>query len=143
MSGMRFDPTKPVQTRDGRKARILCVDHLGYTPIIALISASEDFEILYSFHGDGKCVGTSSLDLINIPETFKQDLWMNVYPRPLENTVSVDKETADRYAGRNRIACVKVTVEGVVGDGLGPLCDCLHSSKFHSKSCRYYKAEKD
>lgn len=32
-----FDPTKPVQTRDGRKARIICTDAKGVLPIIALV----------------------------------------------------------------------------------------------------------
>ena len=39
----KFDPTKPVQTRDGREARIICTDveRKGDWPIVALIKTSD------------------------------------------------------------------------------------------------------
>lgn len=78
----QFDPTKPVQTRDGRKARIICtdfeyaqqsntLDHLKRT-IFALIF-DEDImkEVGCSYLANGtQCSGQLAgyLDLINIPE---------------------------------------------------------------------------
>lgn len=68
---MSFDPTKPVQTRDGRKARIICTDHNHIQPVIALVETGgvesiERHGLDGSFnyaHGE-----PSTHDLINIPE---------------------------------------------------------------------------
>lgn len=38
MTDKPFDPTKPVQTRDGRKARIICTDAASPLPIVALVT---------------------------------------------------------------------------------------------------------
>jgi hypothetical protein len=71
---IKFDPTKPVQTRDGRKARIICTDRksIGGYPIVALIheSQSRDFETHGVYTLDGKNYPADDrlnpLDLINI-----------------------------------------------------------------------------
>lgn len=106
---MTFDPTKPVQTRDGRSARIICTDKKGEAPIVALVSAiSGDSEITYSFFLDGSFYcddGTYPLDLVNTPE--EKTLWLNVYHDGVVNHLT--KEVAERCAGQNRIACIKVT----------------------------------
>ena len=39
---MAFDPTKPVQTRDGGNALIICTDRKGDYPIVALIDSEVD-----------------------------------------------------------------------------------------------------
>lgn len=63
-----FDPTKPVQTRDGRKARIVCTDALGPSSIIALIALSSGHEITAYRKADGKYDGIDCPgDLVNIP----------------------------------------------------------------------------
>ena len=71
---MTFDPTKPVQTRDGRKARILCTDLKGLrgdTIAAAVICPNRD-EIAISYHPNGRYLHQSGLDhdwdLVNIPE---------------------------------------------------------------------------
>lgn len=70
-----FDPAKPVQTRDGRKARIVCKDvkHEGGGVILALITRVNcDEEDSFSYLPDGRWWAKSAdreLDLINIPET--------------------------------------------------------------------------
>jgi len=43
---MSFDPTKPVQTRDGRKARILYTDIKSGYPIVALTTEPGGVEIM-------------------------------------------------------------------------------------------------
>lgn len=74
-----FDPTKPVQTRDGRKARIICTDMQSDHPIVALIKAELCPERMQIYFRDGLCFAhrESADDLINIPERKSQ--WFNVY----------------------------------------------------------------
>ena len=65
-----FDPTKPVETRDGRKARIICTDraHEQY-PLLALLTASNGVENYASFAADGSFyagMGESESDLVNV-----------------------------------------------------------------------------
>ncbi len=67
---MKFDPTKPVQTRDGQKVRIICTDVKGTAPILALIN-NNTYEITCRYTEDGSFYSKdnpSDLDLINIPE---------------------------------------------------------------------------
>lgn len=58
-----FDPNKPVMTRDGRKARIICTNKKGAHPIVALIG---DVEGVMCFTEDGKRA-EDSYSLVNIP----------------------------------------------------------------------------
>lgn len=73
---MPFDPTKPVMTRGGRKARIICTDRAqdGY-PIVAGVGDAE--EDLVSYRADGRKIASpdNPLDLINIPEPPKLRPW--------------------------------------------------------------------
>ena len=70
---------KPVYTRDGRKARIICFDRKDNTPIVALIECVNHAEILQCVHNDGKCFhyDTSNNDLMMLPE--KKEGWINIY----------------------------------------------------------------
>lgn len=71
MENKPFDPTKPIQTRDGRKARILCTDLKFHNCPIAAAILYDHLEHVYAFSGDGKYNGgmpESPIDLINIPE---------------------------------------------------------------------------
>jgi hypothetical protein len=67
---MTFDPTKPVQTRDGRKARIICTDACCEDPIIALVDSNgHEYVFWYSLTGKhSRDDIESDNDLINIPE---------------------------------------------------------------------------
>lgn len=76
-----LDLTKPVQTKSGRKARILCCDREGEKPIVALVgyqhSRSKGEDVLY-YHPDGMFAGTASeYDLVNIPERCSR--FANIY----------------------------------------------------------------
>ena len=72
---------KPVYTRDGRKARIVCFDSNGGRPIVALVTECDDEEeIPYKYHCDGSynCQSIpSDNDLIMLSE--KKEGWVNVY----------------------------------------------------------------
>lgn len=69
---MTFDPTKPVQTRDGRKARIIYYDYKGIRgeSMVALIDKGNGKESVGAYYENGSLVMSveSGLDLINIPE---------------------------------------------------------------------------
>lgn len=114
---MTFTPTKPVQTRDGHKARIVSDNssEIGYK-YIAVITQDHGGEYAATFSSEGYYDlpgGECGLDLINVPE--KREMWVNVYDtKPLyrHNT----RDIADKEAGLDRIACVWVEYE--VGEGL-------------------------
>lgn len=68
---------KPVCTRDGRKARIICFDRVGDFPIVALTDDrdyKEEGVNLYDINGKGS---NECFDLMMIPE--KKERWINIY----------------------------------------------------------------
>lgn len=69
---------KPVCTRDGRKARIICFDTInkGNYPIIALLE-DKGSEAIFYYNKDGKCNVGTELDLMMFPQ--KKEGWVNVY----------------------------------------------------------------
>ena len=75
---------KPVCTRDGRKARIICFDRISgddYYKIVACVTAfDEDFEEVLFYGIDGYIVGSQNPkdeDLMMLPE--RKEGWVNVY----------------------------------------------------------------
>ncbi len=74
-----FDPTKPVQTRDGRKARIVCTDMKSDYPIITVITKPDGREYMVAHAINGLLLDSGELtvsDLINTPE--RTSRWANV-----------------------------------------------------------------
>ena len=77
----KLDLTKPVRTRNGREARIVCTDVLDeFYPILVLITVENQkknkFEYSVRVTPEGRfAIGTESDDdIINVPETPKLDL---------------------------------------------------------------------
>ena len=75
---------KPVCTRDGRKARIICFDRRGDKyPIVALLEGcnEEHSEVAVTFTNEGlyEIGEKNSNDLMMLPE--KKEGWVNVYNR--------------------------------------------------------------
>lgn len=73
---------KPVCTRDGRKARIICFDRKGYNmfPIVALIMNGDRESDIYTYRPNGTWDNSgneSDKDLMMLPE--KKEGWVNVY----------------------------------------------------------------
>ena len=67
-----FDPSKPVQTRDGRKARIICTDaKRSDTSIVALVEDEATFEYVMDYHTNGQIemFSQDKWDLINIEKS--------------------------------------------------------------------------
>lgn len=86
-----FDPTKPVQTRDGHPARIICTDREGPQnnlknnlnwPIIALVRKRSGCEMAVSYDASGRIGGSQvrehRFDLVNVPERVSR--FMYLYP---------------------------------------------------------------
>lgn len=71
----------PVQTRDGRPARIICYDRKGNKPIVALIYEKEDnVEYHHFYFNDGTFLtskNTSPEDLVMA--STKKEGWINLY----------------------------------------------------------------
>lgn len=67
---------KPVYTRDGSKARIVCFDKAGIYPVIALVQ-EEGTETCHFYSQDGECADCGNgYDLMMLPE--KRSGWINV-----------------------------------------------------------------
>ena len=104
---------KPVCTRDGRKARIICFDKRGGCPIIALV---ETFvveydcirEETYYYTIDGREIGQnaeSKDDLMMLPE--KKEGWININK---DAGLFKSKEEAERNCTKD-YATVRVEFE--------------------------------
>lgn len=80
----KLDLGKPVQTRMGQPARIICTDRKVYAgarnkfPVVALVQERDGVEaaLFYSLEGLSP-INPSSNNLINVPERIKG--WINVY----------------------------------------------------------------
>lgn len=116
---------KTYRTRDGREVRIYAVDggtgnlvhgayqsSSGYWASAEWYAHSGEFSV---WHKD------QHLDLIEVKPRIKREVWVNVYRN--ENGLDVSrpqasKVDADRAGCRDRIACVKLTIDCEEGEGL-------------------------
>ncbi len=112
---MPLDLTKPVQTRSGKPARILCIDAKGAFPVIALVDDGPA-ELPMLLNCDGRyhpAADNNPNDLINLPE--RRTVWLNVYPRDSTQIHVIggycSKEEAKAGASYNCIACVPIEIE--------------------------------
>ena len=100
---------KPVCTRDGRKARIICFDRIDSTgcnlSIVALIQC-EGTEVLQLYRDDGKRDAEADLDLMMLPE--KKEGWVNVYKDSIYKT---KEEAFNRRDKEKYLMTIKVEWE--------------------------------
>ena len=77
---------KPVCTRDGRKARIICFDQKDIAPIVGLVTGLDGKESIYAFYKDGRVSSQEERvdDLMMLPE--KKEGWVNVYKERIYST---------------------------------------------------------
>lgn len=106
-----IDWTKPVQTRDGRKVRVLCTDMKQRTsPVAGLITSSDGEEYQQSWGADGllapRCKGAA--DLINVPE--KRVVWVNMCKDGVSGCFT-SRGLANLGAYSSREACVRIEYE--------------------------------
>lgn len=78
------NPTRPIVTRDGRAARVLCTDRISdIYPVVALVR-NEEGEAVRTFHENGECFlmdeSPDPCDLFFAPEPkTKKEGWVNLY----------------------------------------------------------------
>ena len=80
---------KPVCTRDGRKARIICFDRKSETPITVLVTEINGIEAVYSYPNNGiwdSPENTNGCDLMMLPE--KKEMWINIYKSIYKSTTN-------------------------------------------------------
>lgn len=111
---------KPVCTRDGRKARIICFDlkdRDNYYSIVAIIE-TDGYEVPCKFSKEGKFEYNSIIlddnDLMMLPE--KKEGWINIYPyskgnKNIGSSIFNSKEEALENAVPNLIDTIKIEWE--------------------------------
>ena len=99
---------KPVCTRDGRKARIICFDRNWDMSIVALVSGPLG-ESVHCYLSNGKVnfYNQSDEDLMMLPE--KKEGWVNVYKDSVYDTKN--EALIGRSESRGYIDTIKVSWE--------------------------------
>ena len=100
------------QTRDGRKARIICRDAKGNHPVIALIATELNRELVNNYTKNGRFwsdVDISDVDLINVPE--KAEFYINFNPSSEGVDVGgvyASRSDAEKWSTSQRLSCQKI-----------------------------------
>lgn len=81
---------KPVCTRDGRPARIICFDAKSAYPIVALTPDIDGDEIVESYTADGYYYSDRSANVNNLMMAGeKHEGWINIYKEKYEDSQEV------------------------------------------------------
>lgn len=117
-----LDWTKSLQTRSGLKARLIGTLNARQRTHVVAIMGEDGFEYESRYYPNGWKTehAENRKDIINVPERIKREVWVNVYERLGHIAGYTERRIADNNATTNRLACVKVTIECAVGDGLAP-----------------------
>ncbi len=126
-----IDWSKPVQTRDGRKVRVLATDAASLNnkyPVVVLVTSEGGYENVMQLTIDGRywydVKEPSPLDLVNVPE--KRRVWVAVgqFGKVAGSETAVvvtngyeSKEKAIKFLGSNTRAVFEI--EYTEGQGLG------------------------
>lgn len=93
---------KPVCTRDGRKARIICFDRNWEYPIVALIECEDGEEMISACDKDGKArIYEKQADLMMLPQ--KKEGWIIIHKEAI-----YDKETAEKIARETTANVIRI-----------------------------------
>lgn len=106
-------------TENRSKVRLLCDDielygNTKYPIIGALLSTGTP----YSFSEDGICATNPNMNLFTPSKRIKATYWLNIYNNEFHYYYYYTKYEADRHSEPDRLACVEVTIDCCVGDGL-------------------------
>lgn len=115
----KLDTTRPVQTRDGRPARILCTDFMSIANaplVVAIAEAGGEHLALATENGRRSQHEECPADILNVPE--KVTLWVNIHRADNTlipgNVLYPNEDTAKEAAGWSSysyVATVPVTFE--------------------------------
>jgi len=98
---------KPVCTRDGRKARIICFDRKDIKPIVALVTSINGDNInekAFYYFEDGHHLSkydNNIIDLMMLPE--KKEGWIVIHKEAI-----YDKETAEKIARETTVDVIRI-----------------------------------
>lgn len=91
----------PVQTRDGKRVRILCFDRIASSPIVALVKIRDTLEKVYRYYNNGKCYDShDSIENDLVMDDVKHEGWINIYydiDNPFYSGIFKTKEDAERF----------------------------------------------
>ena len=122
---------KEYTTRDGRAVRIYAVDGGGQFPVHGAIKDGCGDWVTHVWSANGVFSLVSYIadaDLIEAPRKFRLERWVNVwrdgegkaYPGSMCNSREAVEHIAASEVNRltQRIACIRIVIEGTEGDGL-------------------------
>jgi len=117
-----LDLTKPIQTRDGKKAKIVSSTWKATGRNDCILAAVEgpygDVPVVALPNGRVCTSNEEPDDLVNVPKTYIK--WLNIYPDPYNIIITPwntkEDANASTVPGKDRIACVKI--EYTEGEGL-------------------------
>ena len=118
-----FDPKKPVQTRDGRDARILCTDMKSASgrSILALVRGKEELGYtIRCYYSTGQTHGyvmEYGDDLVNTVVVTKS--YQNIYDH-MTGKITTDEKTS-----------LNLRANQAVGESLGTIVRTYHDGTFH------------
>lgn len=110
---------KPVCTRDGKEARIICFDAKGEYPLIALLKHSDGCEIAIRYPENGAMSGATNsksqndLGMATTKHVGWLNIWRNIEGKSVSGMVIFDTEMEARQSDDqpNYIATVKIEWE--------------------------------
>lgn len=115
-SARAFDPTKPVQTVGGRKARIIATDRNDAVyPVVALVSYDDGSEAIETYTSDGRLYSSgdeSDDDLINATESVTRFIHIIGFGDDGRFVTKTYESEAEPIPNQRTIGVLKVTVAG-------------------------------
>ena len=122
----KIEMGKQYRTRDGREVRIYATDGAGNGSVHGATMNGCGGWIVMNWSKNGKACNLDEYpsDLIEIKPRIKRDVWVNVYPMDFAGDITGftfyhTKHIADECANKKeRIACVKLTIDCEEGHGL-------------------------
>jgi hypothetical protein len=114
---MQIDINKKYKTRDGREVRIYATDGEKRQPVHGAV-CDNGVWLASVWLSDGKVVShlENDSDLIEVKQRIQRTVWGNVYTNRV--VPYNDRESADRLANKDRLACVKIEIDCAEGEGL-------------------------
>ena len=115
-----IDKNKTYRTRDGWPVEIYKTGCLGSRPVHGAYLTPSGESRVSQWTSEGKFVNDGfvcEFDLIEVKPQIIHELWGNVYPSGCVNA-HPNRKDADRIANKDRIACVKITIDCEHGEGL-------------------------